>query len=137
MTLGTTQLRPHAAPFRPRSARLVLGSASRFRRPDGAWWPRTRDLARELGELADVIDPLWGRLTHVAVNPRHWLLVPRGVVVVNDHEVTVDRFAVTLNPHRILLQSYTAGRWDLLVVPPLTSASSAARLMAASASMAT
>ncbi|CAM5575700.1 hypothetical protein SVIOM342S_03294 [Streptomyces violaceorubidus] len=32
--------------------------ASRFGRPDGAWWPRTRDLARELGELADVIDPL-------------------------------------------------------------------------------
>lgn len=61
MTLNTIPLRPHTAPFRPRAARLVLGSASRFGRPDGAWWPRTRDLARELGELADVIDPLWGR----------------------------------------------------------------------------
>ncbi|MFI5567729.1 DUF5994 family protein [Streptomyces sp. NPDC051740] len=133
MTLNTTRLRSHATPFRPRAARLVLGPASRFGRPDGAWWPRSRDLARELGELADVIDPLWGRLTHVAVNPRHWRLVPHGVVVVNDHEVTVDRFAGALNPHRILLQSYTAGRWDLLVVPPLTNASSAARLMAAAA----
>ncbi|GGL31485.1 hypothetical protein GCM10010095_15820 [Streptomyces anthocyanicus] len=131
MTLNTIPLRPHTAPFRPRAARLVLGSASCFGRPDGAWWPRTRDLARELGELADVIDPLWGRLTHVAVNPRHWQPVPRRGVVVNGHEVAVDRFAEVLNPHRILLQSYTAGRWDLLVVPPPTSASSAARLMAA------
>ncbi|MDT0405776.1 MULTISPECIES: DUF5994 family protein [Streptomyces] len=131
MTLNTTPLRPHTAPFRPRAARLVLGSASCFGRPDGAWWPRTRDLARELGELADVIDPLWGRLTHVAVNPRHWQPVPHGGVVVNGYEVAVDRFAELLNPHRILLQSYTAGRWDLLVVPPPTSASSAARLMAA------
>ena len=131
MILNTTRPRPQAVPFRPRTARLVLGPASRFGRPDGAWWPRTRDLARELGELADVIDPLWGRLTHVAVNPRHWRLGPRGVVVVNDHEVVVDRFAEALDPHRILLQSYTAGSWDLLVVPPLTSASSAARLMAA------
>ncbi|MGW6291185.1 DUF5994 family protein [Streptomyces sp. NPDC055058] len=129
--MNTTQLRPHAAPFRPRAARLVLGSASRFGRPDGAWWPRTRGLAQELGELADVIDPLWGRLTHVAVNPRHWRPLPHGVVVVNGYEVAVDRFTEVLNPHRILLQSYTAGRWDLLVVPPPTSASSAARLMAA------
>ena len=125
MIMNSTQLRPHAAPFRSRAARLVLGSASRFGRPDGAWWPRTRDLARELGELADVIDPLWGRLTHVAVN------LPHGLVVVNGYEVAVDRFTEVLNPHRILLQSYTAGRWDLLVVPPPTSASSAARLMAA------
>ncbi|MFF8095513.1 DUF5994 family protein [Streptomyces sp. NPDC016675] len=131
MTSNTTQLRPRTEPFRPRAARLVLGSTNRFGRPDGAWWPRTRDLARELGELADVIDPLWGRLTHVAVNPRHWRLGPHGVVVVNDVEVAVDRFAEGLNPHRILLQSYTAGRWDLLVLPPRTSASSAARLMAA------
>jgi hypothetical protein len=115
MIMTTTQLRPHAAPFRPRAAR----------------WPRTRDLARELGELADVIDPLWGRLTHVAVNPRHWRPLPHGVVVVNGYEVAVDRFTEVLNSHRILLQSYTAGRWDLLVVPPPTSASSAARLMAA------
>lgn len=131
MIMNSTQLRPHAAPFRSRAARLVLGSASRFGRPDGAWWPRTRDLARELVELADVIDPLWGRLTHVAVNPRHWQPLPHGLVVVNGYEVAVDRFTEVLNPHRILLQSYTAGRWDLLVVPPPTSASSAAPLMAA------
>ncbi|MFJ4487093.1 DUF5994 family protein [Streptomyces longwoodensis] len=132
MILDTAQLRPPTAPFRPRAARLVLGPTRRLGRPDGIWWPRTRDLARELGELADVIDPLWGRLTHVALDPRPWLLGPGGaIVVVNDHEVAVDRFAEGLNPHRILLRSYTAGYWDLLVVPPLTSASSAARIMAA------
>ncbi|MCF0077754.1 DUF5994 family protein [Streptomyces lomondensis] len=39
---------------------------------DGAWWLRSRDLTRELSALADVLDPLWGRITHIAVNPRHW-----------------------------------------------------------------
>ncbi|MFJ8657098.1 hypothetical protein ACIRNU_32610 [Streptomyces rochei] len=44
--------------------------------------------------------------------------------------MAVDRFTEVLNPHRILMQSCTAGRWDLLVMPPPTSASSAARLVA-------
>ncbi|GAA3800784.1 hypothetical protein GCM10022403_038820 [Streptomyces coacervatus] len=45
------------------------------------------------------------------------------------HELPVP--ADVLDPHRILLLSCTAGRWDLLVVPAETSAPSAARLTAA------
>ncbi len=40
-------------------------------------------------------------------------------------------FTSEQDPHKILLLSYTAGRWDLLVIPPQTGALSAARLMAA------
>jgi hypothetical protein len=124
---------PRAEPFRAPTARLALrpvipspGPGG----PDGAWWPHSRDLATELSALADVLDPLWGRITHIAVNPRHWRVVPREIFV-NGHVVRVGRFTTGLDPHRILLMSYTAGRWDLLVVPPETYAPSAARLMAA------
>ncbi|MGP3938717.1 DUF5994 family protein [Streptomyces sp. 6N106] len=97
---------------------------------DGAWWPRSRDLTHELAALADVLDPLWGRITRIAVNPRYWSTIPRKIFV-NGHEVNVGWFTSEQDPHKILLLSYTAGRWDLLVIPPETSAASAARLMAA------
>ncbi|MEU0846641.1 DUF5994 family protein [Streptomyces flaveolus] len=121
-------------PYRTRSARLSLrqvGPATTPTGPDGAWWPRTRDLAHERCEPAEVLDPLWGRTNHVAADPRHRSAVRCGTVVVNDHEVRVDWFAPNLNPHRILPQPYSAGSRDLLVVPPRTAAPSAARLMAA------
>ncbi|MFE5918932.1 DUF5994 family protein [Streptomyces sp. NPDC056468] len=97
---------------------------------DGAWWPRSRDLASELSDLANVLDPLWGRITRIAVNPRHWPILPPRIFV-NGHVVKIGWFTCELDPHGIALLSYTAGRWDLLVIPPETGASSAARLMAA------
>jgi len=143
MSATTHHPPPHpplrALPFRAPTARLALKSVSPAQgnaesdnvEPDGAWWPRSRDLTRELSALADVLDPLWGRITCVAVNPRHWRpLVPREISV-NGYAVKVDRFTAGKDPHRIRLVSYTAGRWDLLVIPPETSAPSAARLMAA------
>ncbi|MEV7732421.1 DUF5994 family protein [Streptomyces sp. NPDC088921] len=122
-----------AVPFRAPTARLALKPVSPS--PvhvalDGAWWPRSRDLTHELSALADVLDPLWGRITHIAVNPRHWPALPRKIHV-NGHVVKVGSFTSEQDPHKILLLSYTAGRWDLLVIPPEASAPSAARLMAA------
>ncbi|MEU9627856.1 DUF5994 family protein [Streptomyces luteogriseus] len=134
MPVTTAHSAPSVVPYRTTSARLALRQVTSSLTPagpDGAWWPRTHDLASELCELADVLDPLWGRITHVAANPRHWSHVPRTTVLVNDHDVRIDWFAPGVDPHRILLQSYSAGRWDLLVVPPGTFALAAARLMAA------
>ena len=37
------------------------------------------------------------------------------------------------DPDKLILLSYTVGRWDLLVVPPQTEPAAAARLMAAAA----
>ncbi|WP_328419459.1 DUF5994 family protein [Streptomyces sp. NBC_00443] len=122
-----------AVPFRAPTARLALKSESPSDRPaklDGAWWPRSRDLPVELSALADVLDPLWGRITRLAVNPRHWPILPPRIFV-NGHVVKVGWFTSELDPHAILLLSRTAGRRDLLVVPPETAATSAARLMAA------
>jgi hypothetical protein len=99
---------------------------------DGAWWPRSRDLSRELPALMDVLDACWGRITRVTVNPAHWPVIPRKVPVAG-HTVHVGWFADEQDPHKLILLSYTAGRWDLLVIPPETGAAAAARLMSAAA----
>ncbi|MEU0383647.1 DUF5994 family protein [Streptomyces chartreusis] len=97
---------------------------------DGAWWPRSRDLGAELPSLIAVLDPLWGRITRVTVNPTHWPAVPRKVPVAG-HVVKVGWFLPEQDPHELLLLSYRVGRWNLLVVPPQTPPDSAAWLMAA------
>ncbi|WP_030733611.1 DUF5994 family protein, partial [Streptomyces sp. NRRL S-237] len=43
---------------------------------DGAWWPRSRDLAAELPPLAAALQEPWGRVTRVTVNPARWPVVP-------------------------------------------------------------
>ncbi|MEW2296486.1 DUF5994 family protein [Streptomyces sp. NPDC006743] len=96
---------------------------------DGAWWPRSRDLTAELPALIAVLDPLWGRITRVTVNPTFWPVIPRKVPV-RGHVVHVGWFEAEQDPHKLLLLSYTVGRWDLLVIPPDTEPATAARLMA-------
>ncbi|WP_055548712.1 DUF5994 family protein [Streptomyces kanamyceticus] len=103
---------------------------------DGAWWPRSRDLARELPALTDLLDPLWGRITRVTVNPTHWPVVPRKVPVTG-HVVKVGWFRAEQDPHQLLLLSYHVGRWDLLIIPPETGAAAAARLMTAACDLRT
>ncbi|MGW3105052.1 DUF5994 family protein [Streptomyces sp. NPDC001100] len=118
--------RPAAAP----AARLALksdGAAPGLL--DGAWWPRSRDLLSELPSLTAVLDPLWGRITRVAVNPTYWPDIPRKVPV--DGHVVKAGWFTELDPHKLLLLSYGNGRRDLLIIPPETGAEAAARLMAA------
>ncbi|MFV0133166.1 DUF5994 family protein [Streptomyces sp. HMX87] len=97
---------------------------------DGAWWPRSRDLGAELPALVAVLDPLWGRITRVTVQPTRWPVVPRKVPVAG-HVVKVGWFLAEQDPHEVLLLSYHVGRWNLLVVPPQTPPASAEWLMAA------
>ncbi|GGU74786.1 hypothetical protein GCM10010211_45880 [Streptomyces albospinus] len=97
---------------------------------DGAWWPRSRDLLCELPALTEVLDARWGRITHVTVNPTYWPVVPRKVPVAG-HTVHMGWFAAEQDPNKLILLSYTEGRWDLLVIPPETDAAAAARLMSA------
>ncbi|MFF3323458.1 DUF5994 family protein [Streptomyces sp. NPDC002889] len=99
---------------------------------DGAWWPRSRDLLRELPALMDALDARWGRITRITVNPARWPVIPRKVPVAG-HTVHVGWFADEQDPHKLILLSYTTGRWDLMVIPPETGAAAAARLMSAAA----
>ncbi|MCH6163400.1 DUF5994 family protein [Streptomyces marispadix] len=97
---------------------------------DGAWWPHSRDLLRELPALTDALDPRRGRITRISVNPARWPVIPRKVPVTG-HVVKVGWFKVEQDPHKVVLLSYRIGRWDLLVIPPETNSATAARLMAA------
>jgi hypothetical protein len=131
---------PHPEPVAAPATRLALKPAKTAKSAktdgtsrgllDGAWWPRSRDLLSELPALTDTLDPLWGRITRIAVNPEHWPVIPRKVPV-DGHIVKVGWFTRELDPHKLLLLSYGTGRWDLLVIPPETDAETAARLMAA------
>ncbi|MFI6409243.1 DUF5994 family protein [Streptomyces sp. NPDC050548] len=122
---------PRPEPVAVPAARLALKSDGAVRGLlDGAWWPRSRDLLSELPALTAVLDPLWGRITRIAVNPTYWPTVPHKVPVAG-HIVKVGWFADEIDPHQLLLLSYCIGRWDLLVIPPETGAEAAARLMAA------
>jgi hypothetical protein len=95
---------------------------------DGAWWPRSRNLTEQLPALVECLDPLWGRITRVAVSRTVWPVIP-GKVPAHGHMVRVGWFNAGQDPHKLLLLSYTFGRWDLLVIPPETDPATAARLM--------
>ncbi|WP_183064106.1 DUF5994 family protein [Streptomyces sp. gCLA4] len=129
----TTTLDPAAQPavvLRP--ARLSLTPKTALAgRLDGAWWPRSRDLEAELPALAAALDETWGRITRVSVNPSRWPVVPRTVAVAG-HLLHVGWFTEQ-DPDKLILLSYTVGRWDLLVIPPETEPAAATRLLAAAA----
>lgn len=96
---------------------------------DGAWWPYSRDLTAELPPLVAALDEPWGRITRVTVNPSRWPVIPREVAV-DGRSVHVGWFTEQ-DADKLILLSYTVGRWDLLVIPPVTDPAAAVRLMAA------
>ena len=131
MSATLHQLLPHHEPVAAPAVRLALKTDGPSRGLlDGAWWPRSRDLLSELPALTDVLDPLWGRITRIAVNPKYWPVIPHEIPV-GGHVVKVGWFTPEIDPHKLLLLSYGTGRWDLLVIPPETETEPAARLMAA------
>ncbi|MFH8513774.1 DUF5994 family protein [Streptomyces gelaticus] len=98
---------------------------------DGAWWPYSRNLLTELPSLVEALEGRWGRITRAMVNPTRWPIVPHKAPVTG-HIVHVGWFTEQ-DPDKMILLSRTAGRCDLLVVPPETEPASAARLMTAAA----
>lgn len=126
----TTPATPTTLLAPPRAARLVLTPKTALAgQLDGAWWPRSRDLAAELPVLVAALAEPWGRITRVAVNPTRWPVIPHKVPVAG-HTLHVGWFTEQ-DPDKLILLSYTIGRWDLLVVPPETGPAAASRLMAA------
>ncbi|MEU3504165.1 DUF5994 family protein [Streptomyces hundungensis] len=124
-TLDRTVRRHVAVEF---PARLSLTPKTTLAgRLDGAWWPYSRDLEAELPPLVVALEEPWGRITRVTVNPTRWPVVPHTVAV--DERLLHVGWFTKQDPDKLILLSYTVGRWDLLVVPPETSPAAAIRLM--------
>ncbi|AXE87325.1 DUF5994 family protein [Streptomyces sp. Go-475] len=122
---------PPPVPARP-EVRLRLAAQPRqgrtARRIDGAWWPRSYDLAAELPGLLGVLPRAWGRISSVLVNGDAWPACPERLLVAGQ-AVHVGRKDSPTAPHTVCLLAPGRGRWDLLVVPPATAESEAGRLM--------
>ena len=95
---------------------------------DGAWWPRSRDLAAELPELVAALAKRGVRIERFTYSLRAWDAVPRKVVV-DGRMVRTGGFR-SMDPQVICL-TWEGGnrRADLLVVPPETDVITGARAL--------
>ena len=131
--MTTTGIRPQHLAAPGSEARISLKPFTRHPGVvNGAWWPRSRDLTRELPGLIAVLDESWGQINRVTVNAGMWPRISKRVQT-GPHIVRVGWFDAEQDPHDLCVISYGSapGRWDLLVVPPDTEPGQAARLMAA------
>ncbi|MET9496930.1 DUF5994 family protein [Streptomyces sp. NPDC006552] len=110
--------------------RLVSQSAGDYMplRIDGAWWPRSADLASELPRLLAALPPGWGRITSVLVDEAAWSPFP-GRLLVAEQVVRLHRTTTQRSPSTVCLLAPGHGRWDLLVVPPSATDAEAGRLI--------
>jgi uncharacterized protein DUF5994 len=83
---------------------------------DGAWWPRSRDLAAELTDLVDALGARLGRVERVAYALSAWDAGPRRIDVAG-HPARVEGFSYQ-DKNIIHLTGVNRVRLSLLVVPP-------------------
>jgi hypothetical protein len=120
--------------FRPTRLEL-LPPGTGPHRLDGAWWPRSHSLARELPGLLAALEERWPQISRVTVSRSMWRTGP-AVLYVADRAVHITRSDVAHSPSAICLLSYGVGRCDLLVVPPGASSDEGERLMTPAAGIA-
>ncbi|MGW6392548.1 DUF5994 family protein [Streptomyces sp. NPDC055103] len=113
---------------RPGTALLRLQTThSREGVLDGAWWPRSRDVATELPALIQALTTHLGPITRVGLDTDAWEAVPTRVVV-DDHVVHLDSFPV--GDDTVLITRGDNDHFALLVVPPDTTPDTARDAMA-------
>lgn len=83
---------------------------------DGAWWPRSRDLATEVAALADVLAVRLGTIERVAYALSNWDTAPRRVVV-DGHRARLEGFSYQ-DKNIIHVTGSNKGRITLMVIPP-------------------
>ncbi|MGH3875520.1 MAG: DUF5994 family protein [Actinophytocola sp.] len=85
---------------------------------DGAWWPRSLDLATELPALIEVLGVRLGHVEGVTYDLTAWDAVPRRLLV--DGRLLRLGGYRSQNPHTIDVIGATGRRVTLLVLPPGT-----------------
>jgi len=107
---ATTTAPHHALRLRLKPKAPPTGSV------DGAWWPRSRDLARELPALAEVLAIRLGPVTRVAFAMNAWKPAPRRVAV-GGRVIRLEGFR-TQDEHILNVSGSDGQRITLLVIPP-------------------
>src|SRR3954447_20172445 len=82
---------------------------------DGAWWPRSKDLAAELPALVEVLAVRVGPVGQVAYALDAWVTPPRRVEI-NGARVRLEGFR-SQDEHILHVTGLAHGRISLLVVP--------------------
>ncbi|MFE4578192.1 DUF5994 family protein [Streptomyces chartreusis] len=121
---------PPAPPAHPLLRLRLAPDSTLPRRLDGAWWPHSYDLLAELPPLLAALPRGWGHIAIVTVNSGAWSAAPGRMFVCNQ-VVRLRRAVAPHAPDTVVLLAPGHGRWDLLVVPPDTTAEEAEPLMTA------
>jgi len=129
MTTPTVAYAYSAPPTTPAPARV------RFRQPvstdgyvDAGWWPRSRDLTRELPALLDVVWTAAREVTRVAYNLEFWDSAPRKIIV----DGRLVRLGGYHHQDPLTLSATDArnsDRIDFLIIPPETESEFAERAL--------
>lgn len=82
---------------------------------DGAWWPRSRDIAAELPTLITALTEYLGPITRVGLDAGAWEELPTRMVI-DDRVVHIDSFPV--GDDTVLVTRGDQDYFSLLVVPP-------------------
>lgn len=133
MTLQTTLVRTGAhAPPAERTSRVQLKpEASKTGYVDGAWWPYTDELARELPDLLDVVMERLGAIHRVAYRLDEWAKTSSELDIAGRTLRLDGRRHGTV--HTIEVVGERDRRLVLLVIPPSTDAQYAFEAMASAA----
>jgi hypothetical protein len=124
---------PLSPPGRPLLRLRLAPHGGLPRRLDGVWWPHSYDLLAELPQLLASLPRAWGHIASVTVNGTAWSAAPGRMLVCNQ-VVRLCRTVSQHAPNTIVLLAPGHGRWDLMVVPPDTTAETAEPLMTATMS---
>ncbi|GHE73422.1 DUF5994 family protein [Streptomyces capitiformicae] len=94
---------------------------------DGAWWPRSRDIAAELPALITALAEYLGPVTRVGLDAGAWEALPTRLVI-DDRVVHIDSFPV--GDDTVLITRGEQDLFSLLVVPPHATPDAARAAMA-------
>jgi len=131
MTVGTKQPTPSTSD----ALRLRFDSGpARGTVLDGAWWRRSTDLVAELPALLQDLAGKRGDITHALLNGADWDLPhPRRMPTGGKRAVRLGWYTSQPSGLITLICDFGRDRFDLLVVPPDTSESSASAVSDAAA----
>lgn len=93
---------------------------------DGAWWPRSDAIARELPELMEALQPALGAIEDIDIN---WSANSPAPIMSTMAPDVAARFTGTKPHHRLMFVSGQSSVAKFLVIPSMTSSALALMLL--------